>query len=222
MESTAAGYFGAMVAEYDSLIRRAVPRYDEMTTRLVDYLPRSATSVLELGCGTGNLTVALAARYPDTKLTVVDAAPEMLAATKARLGERTATFVEKRFEDLSFADGEFDLVVSSISLHHLRDKGPVYRNVHSALAAGGAFCFSDQLAGATARLHDHNWIRWLEFCRAPGNCSDGEVQSLLDHAAAHDHYTPLPEQFALLERAGFSSVDCVWRNWIWGIIIGER
>ena len=54
---TAADYFGAMVGEYDSLIRRAVPRYDEMTARLLDYLPPSATSILELGCGTGNLTM---------------------------------------------------------------------------------------------------------------------------------------------------------------------
>src|SRR5262245_14957375 len=83
---TAADYFGAMAGEYDSLIRRAVPRYDEMTARLIDYLPPAAESILELGCGTGNLTLKLAARYPGAKLTLVDAAPQMLEVAKARLG----------------------------------------------------------------------------------------------------------------------------------------
>ncbi len=63
-DRSAADYFGAMVAGYDSLIRRAVPRYDEMTDRLVDYLPPAAARVLELGCGTGNLTLRLVMTIP--------------------------------------------------------------------------------------------------------------------------------------------------------------
>ena len=81
---------------------------------------------------------------------------------------------------------------------------------------------SDQLRGATDEIHQLNWTRWLEFCRAPGHCTEEEVQSLLDHAAAHDHYTPLREHFSLLEAAGFIGCDCVWRNLIWGIVTCER
>src|SRR5712671_36129 len=69
--TAASEYFGSMVESYDSLIRRAVPRYDEMTARLLDYTPREAESVLELGCGTGNLSLGLARRYPAASLTLV-------------------------------------------------------------------------------------------------------------------------------------------------------
>src|SRR5688572_3616889 len=86
--ASASDYFGSMVETYDSLIRRAVPRYDEMLERLIDYLPAQAGSILELGCGTGNLSLALAARYPGSDITFVDAAPEMLETTKARLERR--------------------------------------------------------------------------------------------------------------------------------------
>jgi hypothetical protein len=87
---------------------------------------------------------------------------------------------------------------------------------------GGTFRFSDQLRGGTEANHAINWARWLEFCRAPGNCTEDEVKSLLDHADAHDHYTPVSEHFALLEAAGFKNPDCVWRNLIWGIVTAER
>lgn len=218
---TAADYFGAMVGEYDSLIRRAVPRYDEMTGRLVDYLPPSATSILELGCGTGNLTLKLAARYPQAKLTLVDAAPRMLEVARARLGSRCASLIETTFESMRFDPGSFDLVASTISLHHVRDKGPLYRALRDMIRSGGTFRFADQMAGATGANHEINWARWLEFCREPGHCTEAEIASLLDHAKAHDHYTPVAEHFRLLEQAGFKNPDCVWRNLIWGIVTAE-
>ena len=46
--ATAADYFGGMVDAYDSLIRRAVPRYAEITAALVDYLPGEAARVLDV------------------------------------------------------------------------------------------------------------------------------------------------------------------------------
>jgi tRNA (cmo5U34)-methyltransferase len=226
--TTASRYFGSMSESYDSLIRRAVPRYDEMLARLVDYLPESASSILELGCGTGNLSLALAERYPEATLTFLDAAPEMLETTRARLEikhpfvARRARFVETSFEKIDSMLGSFDLVASSISLHHVKDKASLYRNIYALVRPAGAFRFSDQLRGATSAIHDLNWKRWLEFCRSPGHCSEDEVESLLEHAAAHDHYTPLQEQFRLLNEAGFSALDCVWRNLIWGIVTADR
>jgi hypothetical protein len=40
----------------------------------------------------------------------------------------------------------------------------------------------------------------------------------LDHAAAHDHYVTLSEHITLLSASGFTEIDCVWRNWMWGIV----
>ena len=126
-----------------------------------------------------------------------------------------------RFEDVELEPASFDLITSCISLHHVSDKGLLYERLAAAIRPGGTFRFADQLRGGTDANHEHNWRRWLEFCRRPGHCDEFEIESLLDHARAHDHYTPLVEHFALLERAGFSSPDCVWRNWIWGIVTTE-
>lgn len=226
MQATAHEYFGSLLESYDSLIRRAVPRYDEMTTRLLDYLPSNPRSVLELGCGTGNLSVKLAERFPAAAITFVDAAPEMVDITRTRVAAAVAeaarhSYIVQRFEDLQLPPAAFDLVVSSISLHHVEDKARLYRALRRALTTPGMLRFSDQLGGATDFNHDVNWSKWLQFCREPGNCTEAELEQLLQHAAQHDHYTPLPEQFELLQTAGFDACDCVWRNLIWGIVTAD-
>src|SRR6202022_4307001 len=81
------GYFASMVESYDSLIRRAVPRYDEMVARLLEYIPPGAQSVVELGCGTGNLSLQLATKLPRGALSFVDASPEMIDVTRSRIDQ---------------------------------------------------------------------------------------------------------------------------------------
>jgi len=221
---TASDYFGAMVREYDSLIRRTVPRYDEMLERLLLYQAPGALRILELGCGTGNLSDQLLERHPGASLTVVDAAPEMVEATLQRLAPtgRQVSGICCRFEELPTDLGPFDLVTSTISLHHVEEKGPLYRSLHDLLESGGQLAFSDQLRGTTEAVHGVNWQQWIAFSRRPGGTTEEELQGLLDHAEAHDHYTPLPEQLELLGAAGFRGLDCVWRNWIWGVLVAER
>ena len=126
MEPTASEYFSGMLEEYDSLMRRAVPRYDEMLERLVTYLPQTAERVLELGCGTGNLTLQLLERYPGARVVTVDAGPELLELTRQRAG-RDAERLEsrcQRFEELELAQGSHDLVVSSSSGFHTHLQRP--------------------------------------------------------------------------------------------------
>jgi tRNA (cmo5U34)-methyltransferase len=218
------GYFASMVESYDSLIRRAVPRYDEMVARLLEYLPPGARSLVELGCGTGNLSLELLARFPRATLSFVDASPEMIALTRSRI-DRAITpttppvgFLVQRFEELELPERPVDLVVSSISLHHVEDKARLYARVRSFLSSGGRFCFADQMRGEPESNHRLNWERWLDFCRERGHCSSEEIESLVEHAAAHDHYTTLTDHIALLSEAGFSEIDCVWRNGMWAIV----
>lgn len=228
VRSTAAQYFGDLVASYDSLIARTVPRYAEMTARLLEYLPRSPANILELGCGTGNLSLALAARHPQASITLVDASPEMIDVARTRLESahpkvaRRAHFVTARFEDLDLPARSFDVATSCISLHHVRDKAAVYRALHAVLAPSGTLRFADQLRAATDFDHATNWEHWLAFSREPEHCTADELQGLLDHAAAHDHYTSLVDHVRLLEAAGFRDIDCVWRNWMWGIVTAEK
>lgn len=221
---SAPAFFGGMVDSYDSLIRRAVPRYDEMVTRVIEHLPAEASEVLELGCGTGNLTLRLLARFPRARVTTVDAAPEMTEVTEARaraahVAERLTT-VTARFEDVErlVAAGSMDLVVSSLSLHHVVDKAALYGKIRGAMKRGAGLVIADQLRGTTELTQQRHWDLWKKFCREPGHCTEEEIATLEAHAAAHDHYVALPEHFAMLGAAGFGELDMLWRNGMYSVI----
>lgn len=227
---TASDYFGAMVSEYTDLMRRALPRYDDMIATLMRFMPERPSHILELGCGTGNLTLLLAQRWPDVQLTTVDASQEMIDATRARLADVSPEFAQRttylcgRFEELSIEDKSFDLVTSCISLHHVVNKAPMFANIYRWLAPGGALCFADQFRGSTDENHEKIWTDWKAYTLEPGHCTPEELQSLLDHAEAHDHYEPMLAHRQYLESAGFSPerIDFVWRHLLWTVTTADR
>ena len=223
-----ADFFSQRATDYESQARRGLPRRDEMLGELVRCLPADAHDVLELGCGAGALTLMLADRYPEARLTAVDASPEMLKVARGRLeasvagaGERVR-FVESHFERFDAGAAGFDLVTASMSLHHVADKAPLYRRLHAALRPGGYLIFADELTGAVehvARLHREDW---LAFAAQPGRLTSEEIEATLAHERDFDHYETLPRQLELLREAGFAAVDCAWRYWNYAVFAAAR
>ncbi|XXT22775.1 class I SAM-dependent methyltransferase [Sorangium sp. So ce429] len=225
-ETTAFGYWGAMAARYDAHIRHVVPNYTELVTRLLDGLPDEAGRIIELGCGSGRLSLELAARYPRASITFVDAAVEMVDLTKVRLAAAHPSsaarfrFIVSRFEDLQFDEGSFDLVISNLSLHHVQDQLSLFRRIRQGLTLNGKIRIGDHFLFANPIEQTIHWAGWLTYCRE--NCSDAELDELLDHVTAHDRYTTLGEQFTMLLAAGFSAPDCVWRSGFAAVVTADR
>lgn len=227
-EARAADFFAERVAEYDSLIGRGHPCYREMLDQLSGMLPEAAEDVLELGCGTGSLTMMLANRYPASRLTVVDGAAEMVDLTRARLVDvhpetaSTARFVASAFEDLGLDEAAYDLVTSNMALHHIVDKQPFYESIRDALRPGGSFVLGDELVVNDAERQDRYWQWWLEFARRDGGLIETEIAEIIEHMEAFDRYETLPRQLEMLTNAGFTDVDCVWRFLNYGVFVGTR
>lgn len=227
-ETTAADFFAARVAEYDSFITRGCPRYGEMLDELSAVLPVEASDVLELGCGTGSLTVRLAERYPDARLVVVDGAAGMVDVTRMRVTEGQpavavrSAFIATTFEEMTVEPESFDLVTSSMALHHIADKQPFYASLREALRRGGRLAFADELVVNDPVVQQRYWDWWLEFARRPGSLSDAEIEDCIEHMNQFDRYETLPRQLEKLSLAGFEGVDCVWRFLNYGVFVAAR
>jgi len=94
---------------------------------------RPHLSVVDLGCGTGELTRRLADRLEDAEVLGVDSSPEMLAESEAF--ERPGL----RFEhgDLARVGGSWDLVVSNAAIQWVDDHAQLVPHLFGLLAPGG-------------------------------------------------------------------------------------
>jgi trans-aconitate 2-methyltransferase len=104
---------------------------------LIARLPETAPQrVVDLGCGTGDLTAALADRFPGARVTGVDASPAMLA-------EARAVYPALAWLDGDIAgwapDAPVDLIFTNAALHWLGDHARLLPRLLDALAPGGVF-----------------------------------------------------------------------------------
>jgi 2-polyprenyl-3-methyl-5-hydroxy-6-metoxy-1,4-benzoquinol methylase len=104
---------------------------------------------LDLGCGTGVVTHALAWR--GLEVVGVDHSPEMLEIGRRKLAEAgvSATLETGDVRDLRFADGEFDCVTIQGLLHHLEELEPCLREAVRVLRPGGFLYVSEPVRDAT-------------------------------------------------------------------------
>lgn len=106
--------------------------------------PVSGKTVLDLGCGTGNLSLRLGRGF--RKLICVDISKRMLEAAKRKLPRRNVEFIRSDVLDCSRKIGHpVDAVVSTYALHHLtpREKAAFFKKLASMLQPGARVVFGD-------------------------------------------------------------------------------
>lgn len=95
--------------------------------------------VLDLGSGAGQLALVLARRQEVREVIGVDLSHEMVlrARESAELAGAPAEFFELDAAELTFPDASIDVVVSTLTLHHLADPIGALRQVYRLLRPGG-------------------------------------------------------------------------------------
>src|SRR5258707_6435928 len=142
-----------------------LPGYDLLTlllgmNRVYDTLVAQADladgqRVLEIGCGTGNVTTRAKRAAPGADVVGTDPDPLALARAQRKAHGMTGIRFERAYaQELPFADGEFDRALSSMMLHHLDDdvKAGAAAEIHRVLRPGGTLNIVD--VGGTMTAHD--------------------------------------------------------------------
>jgi ubiquinone/menaquinone biosynthesis C-methylase UbiE len=118
----------------------------QMTIRLAQVIP--GDGVLEIGCGTGTLTLAAKAKVgPSGEVFGIDIASEMVAAASRKAAQKGAdvNFQVGSIANIPFPDNRFDVVLCSFMIFHMpeqvRMKG--FSEIRRVLKPGGHYCILD-------------------------------------------------------------------------------
>ena len=132
---------------HESPVQRFVfgPLQDHALDCLATISP-SPGSLLDIGCGTGQLIGRAAARLGECRLVGIDASKDMVrVADSMRPAGLDATFLHAFAEALPFQDSAFDAVVTTMSFHHWVDQPAALHEVVRVLMPGGVFVLADAL-----------------------------------------------------------------------------
>jgi demethylmenaquinone methyltransferase/2-methoxy-6-polyprenyl-1,4-benzoquinol methylase/phosphoethanolamine N-methyltransferase len=129
------------------------------TLDLADFEP--GQSLLDVGCGTGDLVLVAEARAKRKGIfTGLDPEPHMIAQANAKAEQRSSavSFVQGSIDAIPEADNTFDVVTSSLMLHHLPEEmhAPAIAEVFRVLKSGGRFVvvdFNPAKGGLINRMH---------------------------------------------------------------------
>lgn len=133
-----------------------------------------APKVLDLGCGAGHVSFAVAPF--SGSVTAYDLSTEMLAVVAHSSNERTLHNIETRqgpAEKLPFDDGVFDLVVTRFSTHHWLDVPAALKETHRVLKPHGVAVFVDIVA-PEAPLND-TILQTVELLRDASHVRDYRI-----------------------------------------------
>lgn len=132
---------------YDFLIKATI-RESTFKSKLVEQTClQPGQLALDLGCGTGTLTLMLKSRYPEAEVTGIDADSEILdiARKKASAAKTNIAFQQAMSFDIPFPNQFFDCIASSLLFHHLtpENKLRTLHEIHRVLKPGGTLHIAD-------------------------------------------------------------------------------
>ena len=208
--------FSKRATFYDDYIVKITPYHKDMLEALVSHIPfatEEPIKIIELCCGTGIATYSIKQRYPNAYLKCIDMSPEMMDIAKERL---------KRFPNIEYelADvtkyqfkGEYDVVVSFLSLMYMGDdenRRSVFEKAYNALKLGGIFIAGEVNISDNEYFQGTHMKKWIEHMQK--SYSDDFIEKeVLIKAKKHAKLSVLFDEIQWLKVIGFRHTEIFWK-----------
>ena len=217
------------VEEWVNRQRAADPARTEWFQLMCDLFPFStdaSVTILDVGAGYGPVSKFILEQFPNATCIAQDGSTPMLQRAQQRMAGYGARFTISQSELfdqdwLPTQHGPFDAAVSASCLHNLRNFqriSEIYRNIRASLKPGGVFLNLDLVNAPTLALRQH-----YDRVAAAQRQRDGGPRTGVDAMVQRAHQTAahgsaqafpanLDEHLVALRAAGFTEVDCFWKD----------
>jgi len=169
--------FDATASTYDADRSRLIPGCDNFYRWAIDLIPAGAKNILDLGAGSGLLTILIRNRFPNARIHLIDFSTPMLSLAGDRLGNdrnityQHANYVTESLPDTRALQKGLRLAPPQRRLHQRRTGGRSYscsrRTLQSPLASAGARLRSYRAANHSIALSPAG--RPLRYRRRPAS-----------------------------------------------------
>jgi ubiquinone/menaquinone biosynthesis C-methylase UbiE len=135
--------FDSVSGGYDSGALRFFPASAEYMATALGL--RGDEQVLDVACGTGHASLAIAKKLKDGRVTAVDFSPGMLDQARkkaAALNVGNVEFLERDMQNLGFPVGRFDIAVCAFGIFFVEDMDAQLAHIVSAVKPGGRIMIS--------------------------------------------------------------------------------
>ncbi len=218
--------FDDAAATYDRSRHALIPDYDEVYAAAVEALEldqAQAARVLDLGAGTGGFSGEVISAHPRSRVELSDVSVPMLEQARARF----AADPRFSFRELDIVTGQYghgwDRIISSFVIHHVSHaaKREVFAKVCAALKPSSIFVNIDQVQACSQAVQDIQMRVWKKDVLAAGALQK-DLEDGMARMEAMDINADLDEQVLWLKRAGFQTVDVVYRNYFWAVFVAKK
>ena len=137
-------HFDKEAQHWDEDIEK-VKRADLFAKEIIDFIqPDASMKVMDFGCGTGLLSYALRNNF--RSITLIDNSPGMISVLEQKIEQNKLDnfqplCIDPMIEELELKD--FDVVYSSMTIHHIHDLHKIMQVFNSSLKMGGFLCIAD-------------------------------------------------------------------------------
>ena len=217
--------FNLIAEEYDKNREKFIPCFDDYyknTTKFIASNIEQPKRILDLGAGTGLLSYFWYLHYPESDYVLVDIADDMLNIARKRFADIDNVSYEVLDYSNGLPDGEFDMIASALSIHHLEDEEKIklFARIYDKLPSGGVFINYDQFCADQTDMN--NWFNsyWENYLENSG-LTDNDI-NLWKERRKLDKECSVEKEVEMIRECNFKTVKCVYSYQKFSVIVAIK